>query len=84
MRIKLGKLPCTSSTRMTISMPAFLKSQLEQYAQLHSKTWGQSVDASKLIPYILERFLATDPAFQKYAKAAEFRGPNATESSTVN
>ena len=58
MKIKLGKLPNTGNVRITISLPATLKSQLDRYAELHSRTWEQKVDAVALVPYILAQFLS--------------------------
>lgn len=65
MKIKLGKLPSTTTVKMTISIPETLKGQLERYAELYSQTWGTQADAISLVPHILERFLATDAAFRK-------------------
>ena len=71
MKIKLGKLPNVSSVRITISLPATLKSRLDRYAQLHSQTWEQKVDAVALVPHILEQYLANDRAFRKSERAAD-------------
>ena len=65
MKIKLGKLPNTTNTKITISLPSALKDQLDRYAQLHSQTWGQKVDAAALIPHILAQFLSNDRAFKQ-------------------
>jgi hypothetical protein len=65
MKIKLGKLPNTQNVRMTISLPATLKSQLERYAELHSRTWEQKVDATAIVPHILTQFLDSDREFQR-------------------
>ena len=50
MKIKLGKLPDTGTVRITISLPASLKSQLDRYADLRSRTWEQKVDTAALVP----------------------------------
>jgi hypothetical protein len=42
-----------------------LKAELERYAVMHSQAYGESVDATTLIPYILETFMARDRAFKK-------------------
>jgi hypothetical protein len=70
MKIKLGKLPNARSVKITISVPEELKSQLDRYAQLHSRTWGQKVDAAALVPHIIAQFLANDPAFRKLERLA--------------
>jgi hypothetical protein len=67
-KLKLGKLPSTGTVRITVTMPEVLKGQLDRYAQLHSRTWHQKVDAAALIPHILAQFLANDRAFTKFEK----------------
>ena len=42
-----------------------LKAQLDRYAQLHSQTWEQKVDAAALVPHIVAQFLADDRVFRK-------------------
>ena len=64
MKIKLGKLPNTSTVKVTVSFAASLKAQLDRYAQLHSQTWEQKVDAAALVPHIVAQFLANDRAFR--------------------
>ena len=65
MKIKLGKLPNTSIVKVTVALPVSLKAQLDRYAQLHSQTWEQKVDAAALVPHIVAQFLANDRAFRK-------------------
>jgi hypothetical protein len=65
MKIKLGKLPNTTSVRMTVVIPEELKQQLERYAKFHSATWNHPVDAALIIPQILAQFLANDRAFRQ-------------------
>jgi hypothetical protein len=64
-KIKLGKLPNTSTVKVTVSLPASVKAQLDRYAQLHSQTWEHKVDAAALVPHIVGQFLANDRAFRK-------------------
>jgi hypothetical protein len=78
MKIKLGKLPNTTNVRITISLPEALKGKLDRYAQLHSKTWGQTVDTPALVPHILAQFLANDRAFRQAERAASAKSDNAT------
>jgi hypothetical protein len=70
-----GKLPNTTNVRITISLPEALKGKLDRYAQLHSQTWGQKVDAAALVPYILAQFLANDRAFRRSEKEAATSKP---------
>jgi hypothetical protein len=69
MKIMLGKLPNTKSVRITVLLPEALKAQLDRYAQLHTQTWEQQVDAAALVPHILAQYLANDRAFRQSEKA---------------
>lgn len=68
MKLKLGPVPDTSVIRMTVSIPATLKTQLDLYAQAHRESFGAPVDAQKLVPLILAAFLAKDRAFQRVTR----------------
>jgi hypothetical protein len=68
MKLKLGKIPNMGNVRITISLPAILKSQLDRYAELHSQTCEQEVDATAFVPHIIAQFLAHDRAFKKKAE----------------
>jgi hypothetical protein len=45
--------------------PASLKADLNAYAALHAQTYGEAVDATTLIPHMLEAFMAGDRGFRK-------------------
>jgi hypothetical protein len=64
----LGKLPNNKSVRVSITLTATLKAQLEHYAALHFETYEQKVDPAALIPHIVEQYLANDRAFRKREK----------------
>jgi hypothetical protein len=64
-KLRLGPLPKTELVKVTIALPVRLKNDLERYAELHSETHGEIVDASIIIPHMLESFVARDRAFQK-------------------
>lgn len=68
MKIKLGKVPDTRTTKLSIFLSAELKSQIDDYAKLYFQTWQQELGATDLIPHILEQFLATDRVFRKWRK----------------
>jgi len=63
--LRLGPLPKTESTKLTFICPASLKANLDRYAALHAQTYGESVDATALIPHMLEAFMAGDRGFRK-------------------
>lgn len=63
--LRLGPLPKTEILKLTISLTVELKAQLDRYAELHSQTWGDAVDATALIPHMLEAFMARDRGFRQ-------------------
>jgi hypothetical protein len=71
MKLRLGPLPDTSVIRMTVSIPASLKAQLDRYAQVHLESFGAPVDAQTLIPLVLSAFLAKDRGFQRAIRGKE-------------
>ena len=64
-KLRLGPLPKTESIKLTFACPAGLKADLDRYAALHAQTYGEAVDATTLIPYMLEAFMAGDRGFRK-------------------
>lgn len=64
-KLRLGPLPKTESTKLTFACPASLKADLDSYAALHAQTYGEAVDATVLIPHMLEAFMAGDRGFRR-------------------
>lgn len=64
-KLRLGPLPKTETVKLTITLTAALKADLERYAALHAQTYGEPVDAATLIPHMLEAFIARDRGFRK-------------------
>jgi len=64
-KLRLGPLPKNETVKLTFTCPASLKVDLERYAELHSQTYGEPVDAVTLIPHMLEAFMARDRAFKR-------------------
>ncbi|MGO4606027.1 DUF2274 domain-containing protein [Variovorax sp. 2RAF20] len=64
-KLRLGPLPKTEVVKLTISVSAELKTTLDRYADLHSREYGQIVDAAVLIPHMLHAFMARDREFRK-------------------
>ena len=69
--LRLGPLPKTEAVKLTITLTTELKQQLDRYAELHSQTWGDAVDAMALIPHMLEAFMARDRGFRQSRKKAD-------------
>lgn len=65
MKLRLGPLPDAGTVKLSITLPAPLKAQLDRYAEIHSATFGAQVDAQTLVPVMLAAFLAKDHAFQR-------------------
>jgi hypothetical protein len=63
-KLRLGPLPKTETVKITIAMPVVLKADLDRYAALHAKTYGEPVVAATLIPLMLETFIARDRGFR--------------------
>ena len=64
-KLRLGPLPSTTSVKLTFACPVSLKADLDRYAALHSQAYGEAVDATTLIPHMLEAFMAADRGFRK-------------------
>lgn len=64
-KLRLGPLPKTENVKLTFTCPASLKVDLDRYAALHAQTYGEAVDATALIPHMLEAFLAGDRGFRR-------------------
>jgi len=68
MKLRLGPLPRTEVVKITMTLPIQLKERLDGYAAVHSRIWGESVDAVSLIPHMLAQFVARDRAFRSASK----------------
>ncbi len=64
-KLRLGPLPKTETVKITIAIPVVLKADLDRYAALHAKTYGEPVEAATMIPLMLETFIARDREFKK-------------------
>lgn len=64
-KLRLGPLPKTENVKLTFACPMSLKADLDRYAALHAQTYGEAVDATALIPYMLEAFMDGDRGFRR-------------------
>lgn len=65
-KLKLGPLADDKPVRLTIELPAHVHRDLVAYAAILAQTSGQPApEPAKLIPPMIERFMATDRAFVK-------------------
>lgn len=67
-KLRLGPLPDTQTTKLTFTCSASLKADLDRYAALHARSYGEPVDSVALIPLMLEAFMAGDRAFRREVK----------------
>jgi len=78
-KLRLGPLPKTESIKVTFACPASLEADLDRYAALHAQTYGEAVDATLLIPHMLEAFMAWDRGFRKETRARPHRRSQADD-----
>lgn len=64
-KLRLGPLQKTETAKFTFNCTAALRADLDRYAALHAKTYGEPVDAATLVPHMLETFMARDRVFKK-------------------
>ncbi|MFM0718939.1 DUF2274 domain-containing protein [Paraburkholderia strydomiana] len=64
-KLRLGPLPDTQTVKLTFTCSAGLKADLDRYAAIHAQTYGEAVDATTLIPHMLEAFMAGDRGFRR-------------------
>ncbi len=57
---------------MDVRCPSSLKADLDRYSMLHAQAYGEAVDATVLIPHMLEAFMAGDREGRKDNKAKAF------------
>ncbi len=64
-KLRLGPLPNLETKKLTISLSAPLREELEEYASVYAQTFGQTVDLASLIPHMVATFMARDRGFQR-------------------
>ena len=71
--LRLGPLPRSELVKLTIQVPVELKRTLDRYAVVHGQVHKESVDATILIPHMLEIFMLRDRVFRKLERLASGR-----------
>jgi hypothetical protein len=66
--LKLPKLPDRTPIKITVTVNAALNQALHGYAALYRATYGEMASVPDLIPFMLDCFLKSDPAFAKALK----------------
>lgn len=73
-KLKLGALEDDKPVRVSFELPADVHRELIAYAEILAKETGKPVsDPVKLIPPMIERFMATDRAFAKLRRSLHSR-----------
>lgn len=66
--LKLAKLPDPKTVKIAFTASARLSHDLHGYAALYRSAYGETASVTELIPFMLETFLKSDPAFAKAQK----------------
>ena len=69
-KLKLGALEDDKPVKISVELPAAVHRELRAYAEVLAQETGKPVsDPVKLIPPMIERFMATDRGFVKARRA---------------
>ena len=63
--LKLDKLPDRTPVKYSISVNPDLSQALRDYAKVFERVHGQKESVEELIPFMLARFIESDPGFKK-------------------
>ncbi len=85
-KLRLGPLPKTEPVRLTISLPAAVKADLDRYAELYAREYGEPVDTASLVPHMLATFMDRDRAFRRRVQpvACNSRGTSSANSDATS
>ena len=82
-KLKLGSITDDKPVKVSFELPATVHRDLVAYAQILARETGRSVgDPVKLIPPMIERFMATDRGFLKARCDGEHGHPPASSGSS--
>lgn len=84
-KLRLGPLPRSEVVRLTVTLPAAVKADLDRYAELFGAAYGEAVDAAVLVPHMLAAFMDRDRGFRKARQARETKpGSTTSLSASIN
>ncbi|HBL93058.1 MAG TPA: DUF2274 domain-containing protein [Hyphomonas sp.] len=66
--LKLGRLPDRKPIKLTLALAPDLQADLQDYATLYARAYGDTLPIAALIPSMLAAFLASDAGFRKARK----------------
>jgi len=67
-KLKISPLPDQTPVKRSISLPRDLDAELQDYAAVYQRTYGQEAKVNDLIPNMLQAFLASDAGFKRARK----------------
>jgi hypothetical protein len=73
-KLKLPALADDRQIEMTVELPTAVHRDLVAYADVFAQEHGQTVEPDKLIPLMLEQFMATDQYFTRVRGARKKNG----------
>ncbi|WP_227285562.1 DUF2274 domain-containing protein [Boseongicola sp. H5] len=68
-KLKLGDIRDDKPVKLTVELPAQVHRDLKAYAEILGAENGQTLEPTRLIAPMLERFMKTDRGFAKARKA---------------
>ncbi len=63
--LKIGPLPDTTPVKLNVALEPDLRSDLQIYAEIFERAYGEKATIAALIPSMLRSFLNTDSGFKK-------------------
>lgn len=77
-KLKLSAVPDDKPVKLSVELPASVFRDLQIYASLLAKTTGDATppDPARLVPPMLQRFMATDKGFSRAKREASEARPS--------
>lgn len=82
MTLKLDKLPDRQPVKMTFTASPQLRADLDAYADIYRRSYGQKETVQELIPFMLGAFMNADSGFKRARKQLEEQRAPTTSTST--
>jgi hypothetical protein len=74
-KLKLSEILDETPVKLTVELPAPVHRDLVAYGEALGREGGRSVEAVKLIPPMLARFMSTDRAFSRMKQPGRKANP---------
>ena len=69
--LKICKLPDTTPVKLTIALPPPLQAELQDYARVYERAYGDKAKIADLVPSMLASFMAGDSNYKKARKTLD-------------